>query len=299
MKRAPIALFVYNRPEHTRRTVEALQRNDLAADSDLFVFSDCAPTPESRVSVQKVRTYLAGIGGFKAVHTVAREKNFGLADSIIDGVTKVCAQYGRVIVLEDDLVTSPHFLRFMNDALDAYEGDEGVGSVHGYWYPVRGSLPDTFFLRIASSWGWATWSRAWRLFERDGARLLAELRRRKLEREFDLEGSVGYTRMLEDQIAGRNDSWAIRWDASLFLAGRLSLYPGASLVRNIGFDGSGRHSSVSKAYDGELATVPIAVERVEPEESPPAKAALVRYYRGGKRNILARAWGRLRRMGAR
>ena len=299
MKTAPIALFVYNRPEHTRQTVEALQRNNLAVDSDLFIFTDAAQTPEAAASVQRVRSYLAGIEGFKSVHTIARERNLGLADSIVDGVTRVCGEYGRVIVLEDDLVTSPHFLRFMNEALDTYEDDERVASIHGYWYPVDGPVPETFFLRIPSSWGWATWSRAWRLFERDGGRLLAELRSRKLEKAFDLEGAVGYTRMLGDQIAGKNDSWAIRWDASLFLAGKMSLYPGASLIRNIGFDGSGRHSSVSKAYDAELTTGPIAVKRMEPEESLLAKAALVRYYRAEKSNVFARALGRIRRLAGR
>jgi len=138
----------------------------------------------------------------------------------------------------------------------------GVASIHGYWYPVDVPVPETFFLRIASSWGWATWSRAWRLFERDGAKLLVELRRRKLERDFDLEGSVGYTRMLEDQIAAKNDSWAIRWDASLFSCRKLSLYPGASLVRNIGFDGTGTHSSVTGEFEVEPARNPIRVSRM-------------------------------------
>src|SRR5437879_4595151 len=118
MKTAPIALFAYNRPEHTRRTVEALRRNDLAAESDLFIFSDGAPTPEAAESVQKVRNYAGSIEGFRSVHIIARERNFGLAESIVGGVTKVCSEVGRVIVLEDDLVTSPHFLRFMNEALD-------------------------------------------------------------------------------------------------------------------------------------------------------------------------------------
>jgi len=283
MKTAPIALFVYNRPEHTRRTVEALQRNEGAAESDLFVFADAAQTPEVAASVKKVRNYAGSIEGFRSVRTITRERNFGLANSIVDGVTQICGEYGRVIVLEDDLVTSPHFLRFMNRALETYADDDRVGSVHGYWYPVDAPMPDSFFLRIASSWGWGTWSRAWRLFERDGARLLSELRRRGLTGAFDLDGATPYTRMLEEQIAGKNDSWAIRWDASLFLAGKMSLYPGASLVSNIGFDGSGRHSPVSTAYDHELASTPVSVERLEPVECVEALAALVRYYRAKRR----------------
>jgi len=296
MATAPIALFVYNRPEHTRRTVEALRRNDLAADSDLFIFSDVARNVEAAASVRAVRDYIGRIEGFRSVRTVARETNFGLASSIIDGVTEVCREYGRVIVLEDDLVTSAHFLRFMNEALDTYKNDEGVASIHGYWYPVDAPVPETFFLRVASSWGWATWSRAWKLFERDGEKLLAELRRRKQTKTFDLGGAIDYTRMLEDQIAGKNDSWAIRWDASVFLADKVSLYSRASLVRNIGFDGSGRHSPVSNAYDAELAAAPVLVKHLEPKECVEAREALIRYYRSGKRNLLIRVLGRLLRM---
>jgi len=110
-----------------------------------------------------------------------------------------------------------------------------VGSIHGYWYPVDRQVPETFFLRGASCWGWATWSRAWQLFEGDGRQLLAELERQGLTHRFDLDGAMAYTRMLKDQIAGKNNSWAIRWHAAMFLAGRLQLSPGTSLVRNTGF----------------------------------------------------------------
>ena len=296
MVSAPIALFVYNRPAHTRRTVEALRNNKLAAESDLIIFSDAAKDADSASSVREVRDCIGSIRGFKSVRTIARARNLGLAQSIIDGVTEVCGEFGRVIVLEDDLVTSAHFLRFMNEALDAYEGEQRVGSVHGYWYPVGSQVPDTFFLRIASSWGWATWSRAWQLFERDGGKLLAELRRRKLARTFDLEGAIAYTRMLEDQIAGKNDSWAIRWDASIFLADKMSLYPGVSLVQNIGFDGSGRHSAVSDAFNTRLAAAPVRVGRLEPTECFEARAALIRYYRSRKPGFLKRVFRRLLRM---
>jgi hypothetical protein len=201
-----------------------------------------------------------------------------------------------VIVLEDDLVTAPYFLRYMNEALALYENDAAVGSIHGYWYPVDCTVPETFFLRGASCWGWATWWRAWQSFEPDGQKLLSELQRRNLTRSFDLEHAIAYTRMLQNQIAGRNDSWAIRWHASMFLQQCLQLSPGTSLVRNIGFDGTGTHCVESDAYTVELAAHPVVLDRIPLRESNEARAALIRYYRSTRPSIAARAVGRLRRM---
>jgi hypothetical protein len=183
----------------------------------------------------------------------------------------------------------------MNDALDVYANVPNVGSIHGYWYPVDEACAETFFLRGASCWGWATWSRSWSLFEPDGRKLLAELERRKLTRAFDLDGAMRYTQMLKDQIAGRNDSWAIRWHATMFLANRLQLSPGVSLVRNIGFDGSGTHCAETDAYATALAQRPIRLKPIAPEESVQARSALIRYYRRSRPSLAARIAGRLRR----
>jgi hypothetical protein len=292
---APVALFVYNRPSHARQTVEALKRNEFAPDTDLFVFSDGPKSRKDAAAVLDARAVVRSIVGFRSVSLVEREANLGLAQSIIDGVTAVCSKYGHVIVLEDDLVTAPTFLRFMNDALRMYEYNEKVGSIHGYWYPTVATMPDTFFLRGASCWGWATWSRAWSLFEPDGHKLLLELRRRDLTGLFDLDGAMAYTRMLRDQVRGRNDSWAIRWHASMFIADRLQLSPGRSLVRNIGFDGSGTHSASTGVYGVELAATPTPISRIVLEESAEARAALIQYYRRTRRSIGARVIGRLRR----
>ena len=296
MRAAPVALFVYNRPGHTRRTVEALQKNELAVESDLFVFCDGARDAAASAGVDEVRDFVRTIAGFRSIAIVERDSNLGLANSIIGGVTRVCGEYDRVIVVEDDLQTAPYFLRFMNDALRTYENDTVVGSVHGYWYPVDRSVPETFFLRGASCWGWATWSRAWRLFESDGRRLLSDLKRRRLTSQFDLEGAIAYTQMLKDQIAGENDSWAIRWHAAMFLAGCLQLSPTLSLVRNIGFDGTGTHCAESNTYAVELATRPIAVQRIPLEECSAARSALVRYYRRTRRGLPTRVLGGLRRL---
>ena len=165
---SPIALFVYSRPEHTRRTVESLLNNNLASESDLIVFSDAARTPQKREAVDEVRTYLTTVKGFRSVTVHHRPHNFGLAKSIIEGVTEVLQQYERVIVLEDDLVTSPFFLTYMNQALERFANDNRVVSIHGYVYPVRGALPEAFFLPGADCWGWATWRRGWACFNPDG-----------------------------------------------------------------------------------------------------------------------------------
>ena len=153
---APIALFVYNRPGHTQQTVEALLKNELAMESDLFIFSDAAKSSEIEVKVNAVREFIKSISGFRSLTIIERESNLGLANSIIDGVTNLCNEYGQVIVLEDDLVTSPFFLKYMNDGLNYYRDEEQVISIHGYIYPFDAKLPETFFLRGADCWGWAT-----------------------------------------------------------------------------------------------------------------------------------------------
>jgi len=226
-ERAPIALFVYNRPDHTRRTVERLRVNAMAGNSDLIVFSDAPRSSGAAPSVLAVRNYVRTITGFRSVRIVERVSNMGLADSITEGVREVCEQYGRVIVLEDDLETSPHFLAFMNDALELYEDVPEVAAVSGFHLPSDISFPETFFQCDAECWGWATWKRAWSVYNPDGRTLLAELRRRGLTRWFDQEGSYPYTKMLRDQIAGKNNSWAVRWRASVMLKGMLTVYPHA------------------------------------------------------------------------
>ena len=263
---SPIVLFVYNRPDHTRKTIEALKANVLANESDLIVFSD-APRSEAHAgNVREVRKYVKEVVGFRSVTVIERETNFGLARSIIDGVTAIVNRYGRIIVLEDDMVTSPYFLTYMNEALEYYELEDSVISIHGYCYPING-LPETFFLKGADCWGWGTWKRGWDLFEEDGRKLLSQIEQRGLSYRFDLFGTYGYSKMLRDQIKGKNSSWAVRWYASALLAEKLTLYPGQSLVSNIGSDGSGTHRGVDSNMDVILCNRPIKIGEVEVAES--------------------------------
>lgn len=295
METAPIILFTYNRPAHTRRALESLRRNALAAESELFVYSDAARDEADREAVAEVRRIIHDALGFKAVHIVERDENQGLARNIIDGVTRVTDQYGRVIVLEDDLVVAPHFLRFMNDALETYKDEPRVGHIQACDFTDDPSLPDTFLIKFTGSWGWATWKRAWQHFNPDGKALLAELERRGLARKFDFGGKYGFTRMLRRQTEGKNNSWAIRWNASLFLKDILSLNTGRSLVQNTGFDGSGTNCGGGNLYQSRLCTTPIPVTKISPvTENREARAAYAHYY-ARTNSFMAKAIRRLER----
>lgn len=291
---APILLFTYNRLAHTRRTVEALQSNTLAAESELFIYSDAPKSEEDKNAVNEVRQYLRTVAGFKHIHITERPTNYGLARSIIDGVTTHVNRAGKVIVLEDDLVTAPYFLQFMNDALDMYEHDEQVGHIQGCDFTQDACLPDTFFIKWTGSWGWATWKRAWRYFNPEGQALLEELERRKLTYTFDFDGKYGYTRMLRRQIEGKNNSWAIRWNASLFLRDMLSLNVGKPLVQNEGFDGSGTNCGGGGLYASTLYMQRLPVERLPIAENKEARQAYVRYY-ARTNSFMAKAIRRIKR----
>ncbi len=278
-KYAPILLFTYNRLSHTHRCVEALLKNSLASESELFIYSDGAKDEIQQKAVEEVRQYIHTIQGFKQITITERKENWGLARSIIDGVTTQVNQYGRVIVLEDDLIVAPYFLQFMNDALETYKDEPRVGHIQACDFTQDPSLPETFLIRWTGSWGWATWDRAWKHFNPNGKELLKELTDRKLTYTFDFNGKYGYTRMLRRQIEGKNNSWAIRWNASLFLKGILSLNVGRSLVQNEGFDGSGTNCGGGGLYASQLHLHPLPVHRIDSiEENKEARQAFVRYY---------------------
>lgn len=279
---APVILFVYNRPDHTRQVLESLDACSLAGDTELFVFADgpkSGATDDERGKINETQAVLREKNWCKQRHLIISEKNKGLAKSVIDGVTQIVTQYGKVIVLEDDLVCVPHFLSYMNKALDVYENEDRVISITGYIYPVQEKLPETFFLRGADCWSWATWKRGWDLFNSDGSKLLYEIEERGLQNDFDFEGTYSYTQMLRDQVDGKNSSWAIRWYASAFLRDKLTLYPGQSLVKNIGMDGSGTHCGSSKMkWDGGVCTHCPNIGGIKIAESAIGRAAVRNFF---------------------
>ncbi len=292
---SPVVLFCYNRPEHLARSVASLLGNPESAATHLTVYCDAAKGVHDAAAVDAVRRYVTTIRGFASVTPVYRSTNMGLARSIIDGVSSLLRVHDRLIVLEDDLLLSPHFLSFMNQGLSCYQHDDQVASIHGYCYPIRTPLPDTFFLQGADCWGWATWSRAWAHFEADGEKLLNELRQRKLASDFDMDGSYPYTRMLRGQISGRNDSWAIRWHASCYLKGLLTLYPGHSLVENIGNDASGTHCAPTDVYSGNMGLATVGVRRIPLEPSEVARAGFVEFFTSSRESLLQKLTRRVSR----
>jgi hypothetical protein len=245
---APIALFVYNRLRHTQRTVEALLNNSLAKDSELIVFSDGPKDVEASVAVQQVRNYIKTVTGFKSVSLVERNQNEGLASNIVDGVTNVVNQYGKVIVMEDDIVTSPMYLNFMNQALDFFENEKKVWHVSGWNYPVGfNELGDAFLWRGMNCWGWATWADRWQYFEKNPKALINDWSAEERSR-FDLDGSGIFWNQIEANAKGKINTWAIFWYATIFQNQGLCLNPSISYVDNIGHDGTGEHCGVGNSH---------------------------------------------------
>jgi hypothetical protein len=239
---APIALFVYKRADHTLRTLEALAECDHAQDSCLTIFSDGPKKPEDEPMVAAVREVIRSRTWCGEVEIVERESNRGLANSVMAGVTRLCKEHDRVIVLEDDLVVSTHFLDYMNTALDRYADEPRVMQISGYMFDAELNIqPDAFFMPFTTSWGWATWKRAWDHLDPDmraWGKIAADPR---LKRRFDLDGTYENSTIADLQTKGLLDSWAVRWYLSVFDMGGLTLYPTQSMVLNIGMDGSGTH----------------------------------------------------------
>lgn len=272
---APIIVFAYNRPDHLRRTLDALAKNDLASQSVLYVFCDgprdwagkenfSLPLREgegvgSYISrrygvmhcsreeydaylqrIAEVRKVAHNQSGFKEVHVVEREKNIGLADNIVGAVTEIVNRYGRVIVFEDDMLTSTGTLQYFNDALETYKDDEKVMHVVSYMFPHRWPLPETFFYTVPyPGGGWATWARAWRYYPNDINELYYFWKDKWSYFNYWDHNGNDLVRQLEDNYNGTLRTWFIRWYAVMLKMGGLTLYPGKSLVTNIGFDGTG------------------------------------------------------------
>ena len=254
---APVVLFVYNRLDHTTRVIETLSQNVLAKETELFIFSDAAKSDKGLDKVNAVREYINRTdwrSGFKAVTVVQAKKNKGLAKSVIGGVTDVIKKYGKVIVIEDDLVLSPYFLNYMNGALDYYKDDEKIWSISGYSFPMK-SLKnyshDVFYSYRGCSWGWATWADRWEKVDwevKDYVALMNSPERQKL---FNRGGS-DLVNMLRLQMEGKIDSWAIRWVYAQSKLDMYTVYPKHSYLGNGGCDGSGTHSGNNDQYSTDI-----------------------------------------------
>lgn len=274
---APVILFAYRRPDHLRRALDSLAANPGADRTALNIYCDGAKSEIDREAVEQVKEIARGMQGsvmFASVRVIERDHNIGLAASVISGVTQTLEDHESVIVMEDDLVVSPDFLEYMNQALELYANNEEVISIHGFMYSVPPVLPQTVFLRGADCWGWATWRRGWALFEADSRKLLKELDRSPDRAQFDFDGAFPYRQMLKDQADGTIDSWAVRWYASAFLSNKLTLYPGQSLVENIGQEGSGTHSESATSHEVIAKGIDLPIQAIEVSESVLARRVI-------------------------
>ncbi|MCS6820407.1 MAG: sugar transferase [Microscillaceae bacterium] len=255
---APVVIFAYNRPWHLQQTVEALQRNPLAAQSILWVFSDFAKTSQEIEKVKQVRKYIRSLNGFAELHIVEREKNWGLANSIITGVSEVLTLYGKAIVLEDDMICTTNFLQFMNDCLEKYADRSDIFSISGYSFPItipKSYTKDVYLGLRASSWGWATWQDRWRKVDWDVKDFDEFIRNESWQKQFNA-GGADLTAMLIRQQRKQIDSWAVRWCYAHFKHQAYCLYPVHSKIQNIGADFSGTHTPKTQKYAVKLQEKP-------------------------------------------
>jgi GT2 family glycosyltransferase len=293
---APIILFTYNRLNQSRKTVESLLDNNLADSSELFIYSDGAKSEKDLKDVQEVREFLKSIEGFKKTTIIEQKVNKGLAKSIVEGVTEITKKYGKVIVLEDDIVTSVSFLKFMNDALDFYENEPSVMHISGYMYPHKRQLPSTFFFNVPLCWGWATWARAWNKYNDDANAHISFLEQNNLWRSFNKFGGKYLERQLRKNQTGKMNTWFIYWHATVFRQGGYSLYPGETLVDNIGFDKSGQHKASTNKFYSPVSKNNVEVTTIPIEESKEASIAIKRFYLIRRNSLIRKLIGAFKKI---
>ncbi|WP_317043540.1 DapH/DapD/GlmU-related protein [Flavobacterium pectinovorum] len=278
---SPIVLFTYNRPDHTKQVLDALALNEEAKNSILYVFCDGAKNEETSDNLSKineVRNLINNEDRFKEVIIKVQDKNKGLANSIIDGVTDIVNIHDKVIVLEDDIVTSNGFLKYMNEALTFYHNNEKVMHISGFMYPHEEKLPETFFFNVPLCWGWATWKRAWNYFDNDSLKLWQDLKYENKFKELDKFGGDYLSSQLAHNISGKLKTWFIKWHASVLLNNGYTLYPNKSLVDNIGFDNTGVHNKQTTQFQNLTLAEQINIGPIDFNENQDAERVVKMFY---------------------
>lgn len=287
---SPIVVFAFNRPDNLRRTLAALAANKLASESDLTIFCDGPRNEQEKCKTDEVRLVAHSASGFASVSVIEREINWGLKKSLVAGITAIVEKSGRIIVIEDDIVTSQFFLQYMNDALSCYADNPRVASISGFCVDHKVPYPpETFFVRGGECWGWGTWNDRWKLFNHNGAELLTQIKKLNLVKKFDLNGSCPSTETLQAAVDGKVDSWFMFWTASIFLHDMYTLYPARTLVKNIGFD-SGTHYSGATYSQQPLSESQVVVEKQAVSENQIMIRAVGSWY---KKNMKRRRLGRV------
>lgn len=298
-----IAVFAFKRPHHLARVLQSLGHQSSPCDLPIHLFLDGPRDLDDHDAVAATRQTADSYAERLRLIIHASPVNRGLYHSLTGGISAVLAEHEQVIVLEDDVEVSTYFLDYMLAALACYDSEQAVASIHAYLPPLSFDLPDSFFLRGADCWGWATWRDRWALYRHDAAAMAAEIRCRGLARAFDLGDLMPNLRLLDERAAGRSRSWAICWHASCFLADRYTLHPGRSLARNIGLDYSGEHCVPSPSLEASLTDRPLPVHPLKVEENPAIVAAFARQIAppplwrralSRVRSVLRRASSRLR-----
>jgi GR25 family glycosyltransferase involved in LPS biosynthesis len=290
MNFAPIIVFAYNRPHYLEETLMALKNNNEAKDSDLHIYCDgpkINADEKTLALIDKVRQLARTINWAKNVYVVEAEVNKGLSRSVIAGVTEVINKYGKVIILEDDLVVAPHFLKYMNDALEIYGQETTVASISGHNFPINtinGS--ETLLLKSATTWGWATWKRGWDLFNPDAEKLINLLRQKKSIYEFDFNSSYPFYSLLKKVRDGKISSWGVCWYASIFLNEKLTLFPAVSMVKNIGMVGTNINSDSTNFLGDSYSVNPVLKFENVIEENPDFRQELIRHFKATKGKII-------------
>ena len=278
---APIVLFVFNRERHTEQTLNALMENSLADESILYIYSDGFKDnslPEEVICINKVRRIIRAKQWCKEVHIIESKDNKGLANSIVEGVSEIVNQYGKVIVLEDDIVTSKGFLTYMNNALSFYENEEKVMHISGFMYPHDELLQQTLFYNVPLCWGWGTWQRAWKFFEPETKQLVNYFDASNSWDNMNKFGGNVLEKQLRDNLSGKLKTWFIKWHSSILMQKGFCLFPGKSMVNNIGFDGTGIHNVSTENYSHYQLAESISVRKILLKESVLAEKVIKMFY---------------------
>ena len=281
-KLAPIVLFAYKRADHIRQTLEALSKNTLADQSELIVVSDAGKNESDHAAVQEVRDLILSKQWCGKVSLICNKKNLGLNENFFFHITNIVNEFGKIIILEEDIVTSSNFLKYMNDALVMYENEKKVMQISGFIFNMNTKkLDSTYFLGITNGWGWATWADRWSLLNRDPKDLFAKVQSMNLYNTMTLDGAEpDFYNQLESNAKGIHNHWDIKWLSSVVTNHGLCLFPKESLVVNIGFDGSGTHfKDGEKGHKTVLAKNSLVLEKLAIQESLEARKALAKYFR--------------------
>lgn len=298
---APVVITCFDRLDHLKRTIDSLLLNEQSKFTNVYIFQDGVKPDSNFAQHSEVYKYLKTINGFKKITINQRKANQGLALNITEAVSEVLTNYEQVIVLEDDICVSKVFLKFMNDALCFYQKKENIMCINGYVYPIKSSTYQeaslkTFFTRIPISWGWGTYRRAWKFYEKNVDNLLSQFSNKHIY-EFNFQNSNLFWNQVLANRNGKINSWAVFWYASIFKHSGLCLTPSHSLVQNIGHDGSGVHCAENNLFHHEaLFENDQFIFNEEIKESPEFKLELINFFKKSNPGIMSRVFNKLKNL---